>query len=311
MSPANDWVAADWIAVDWGTSSLRVWAMGADDRPLAEASSQAGMSSLTRDEFEPALLDLIVGWLDLTRVTDVVACGMVGARQGWAEAEYATVPGPPRGPQAFTRPRARDAGIAVHILPGMRQNQPPDVMRGEETQIAGLLAREPGFDGVVCLPGTHTKWVHVSAGEVVSFVTFMTGELFALLSTASVLRHTVAATGWSDEDFVLAVKEAMARPERVTGRMFGLRAEALLSDLSPERSRARLSGYLIGMELAGARPYWLGRDIVMIGARRMTEAYVTALRLGGLAPRIHDATEMTLAGLAAAHKQLLDERHHR
>ena len=71
-----------------------------------------------------------------------------------------------------------------------------------------------------------------------------------------------------------------------------------------------LSGYLIGMELAGARPYWLGRDIVMIGARRMTEAYVAALRLGGLAPRIHDATEMTLAGLAAAHRQLLVERQH-
>lgn len=310
MSPANDWVAADWIAVDWGTSNLRVWAMDADDRPLAETSSHAGMSSLTRDGFEPALLDLVVGWLDLTRVTDVVACGMVGARQGWAEAEYATVPGPPRGPQAFTRPRVRDGGIAVHILPGMRQDTPPDVMRGEETQIAGLLAREPGFDGVVCLPGTHTKWAHVSAGEVVSFATFMTGELFALLSSASVLRHTVAADGWSDEDFAVAVEETLVRPERASARMFGLRAEALLAELSSERSRARLSGYLIGMELAGARPYWLGRDIVMIGARRMTEAYVAALRLGGLAPRIHDATEMTLAGLAAAHRQLLAERQH-
>ena len=311
MSPAADWVAADWIAVDWGTSNLRVWAMDANDRPLAETSSHAGMSSLARDEFEPALLDLIVGWLDVTRVTDIVACGMVGARQGWAEADYATVPGPPRGPQAFTRPRVRDGGIAVHILPGMRQNKPPDVMRGEETQIAGLLAREPGFEGVICLPGTHTKWVHVSGGEVVSFVTFMTGELFALLSTASVLRHSVGATGWSDEDFAAAVEEAMTRPERAAARLFGLRAEALLADLSPERSRARLSGYLIGMELAAARVYWLGRDLVMIGSHGIAEAYLTALRLGGLNPRALDATEMTLAGLSAAHRQLLDERHHR
>lgn len=311
MSPTSDWVAADWIAVDWGTSNLRAWAMSADDRPLAETSSQAGMSTLTRQEFEPALLDAIVGWLDLTRVTDVVACGMVGARQGWAEAEYAIVPGPPRGPQSFTRPRVRDGGIAVHILPGMRQDKPPDVMRGEETQIAGLLAREPGFDGVVCLPGTHTKWVHVSAGEVVSFLTFMTGEVFALLCSASVLRHTVAAEGWSDEDFATAVEDAMTRPEWAAARLFGLRAEALLADLSPERSRARLSGYLIGMELAAARAYWLGRDIVIIGAHGITEAYVAALRVGGLTARERDATEMTLAGLTAAHKQLLDERYHR
>ena len=81
MGEAMEPALVDWIAVDWGTSNLRAWAMSADDRPLAETSSQAGTSNLARDEFEPALLDVIVGWLDLTRVTDVVACGMVGARQ--------------------------------------------------------------------------------------------------------------------------------------------------------------------------------------------------------------------------------------
>ena len=155
-------------------------------------------------------------------------------------------------------------------------------MRGEETQIAGLLAREPNFDGVVCLPGTHTKWVHVSAGEVVSFTSFMTGELFSLLATGSVLRHSIAAEGWSEADFETAVEDALARPERVSAKLFGLRAEALLMDLSPERSRARLSGLLIGMELAGARPYWLGRDIVMIGASRLVDAYIAAMHLCGL-----------------------------
>ena len=71
-------------------------------------------------------------------------------------------------------------------------------MRGEETQIAGLVAAEPGFDGVACLPGTHTKWAHVSAGEVVSFASYMTGEIFALLAGQSVLRKTLATDGWSD-----------------------------------------------------------------------------------------------------------------
>ena len=119
-------------------------------------------------------------------------------------------------------------------------------MRGEETQLAGLLAAEPGFDGVACLPGTHTKWVHLSAAEVVSFASYMTGEIFALLATASVLRKTVAPDGWSEPDFLQAVEDGMARPERVAARLFGLRAEALLHGLAPERARARLSGLLIG-----------------------------------------------------------------
>ena len=71
------------------------------------------------------------------------------------------------------------------VVPGVAQyGESPNVMRGEETQIAGFLSLNPGFDGVICLPGTHTKWAQVSAGEVVSLRSFMTGELFALLSGA-------------------------------------------------------------------------------------------------------------------------------
>ena len=173
-------------------------------------------------------------------------------------------------------------------------------MRGEETQIAGLLATAPGFDGIACLPGTHTKWAHVSAGEVVSFASFMTGEIFALLAGTSVLRHTVAAEGWSDADFLEAAEDGLNRPERVAARLFGLRAEALLHGLDPVRARSRLSGLLIGAELAGARAYWLGRDVAIIGAVQLAAAYRAALNLGGLDARVLDATEMTLAGLAAA-----------
>ena len=213
MSPAPH---ADWIAVDWGTSNLRAWAMDEGGRPLAEAASPAGMSGLAKDGFEPALLALVEPWLAPGRRTDVVACGMVGARQGWIEAPYAAVPCPP--PRAFVRPPVTDARLAVHVLPGLRQDRQWDVMRGEETQIAGLIAREPAFDGVVCLPGTHTKWAHVSAGEVVSFASFMTGEIFGLLATQSVLRHSLGSGhGWSDAEFAEAVGETLSHPERLAG----------------------------------------------------------------------------------------------
>jgi 2-dehydro-3-deoxygalactonokinase len=181
-------------------------------------------------------------------------------------------------------------------------------MRGEETQIAGLLAAEPGFDGVACLPGTHTKWAHVAAGEVVSFASYMTGEVFALLATQSVLRKTMATDGWSEPDFLEAVEDGLARPDRVPARLFPLRAEALLHGLAPERARARLSGLLVGAELASARPYWLGRDVALIGAASLAQAYGAALGLAGLAARPLDATAMTRAGLAAAHARLQTER---
>jgi 2-dehydro-3-deoxygalactonokinase len=125
-----------------------------------------------------------------------------------------------------------------------------------------------------------------------------------------VLRHSVAAEGWSDEDFAEAVEDTLSRPERMAARLFGLRAEALIAGLSPERARARLSGLLIGAELAAARPYWLGREVVLIGAAGPTRAYAAALALTGLTPRILSATEMTLAGLAAARAQLAARKTH-
>jgi 2-dehydro-3-deoxygalactonokinase len=291
---------ADWIAVDWGTSNLRVWAMDADGRPVDSAASDAGMATLDRGGFEPALLALVGSWLAPGRVTEALVCGMAGSRQGWVEAPYVAVPAAP-APRAARAP-ARDPRLVVHVLPGLSQARPPDVMRGEETQIAGLLAREPRFEGTVCLPGTHSKWAHISAGEVVSFTTAMTGEIFALLAKRSVLRHSVATEGWSEPDFAEAVEDTIARPERLAARLFGIRAEALLEGLAPDRARARLSGLLIGAELAATRPHWLGRSVALIGAPALTGAYASALALCGVAARPYEATTMTLAGLAAARR---------
>lgn len=293
-------VAPDWIAADWGTSRLRAWAIGADGSVQARAESPRGMGSLSPDEFEGALLDLIGNWLDHARATPVIACGMVGARQGWIEAAYRAVPCPPLG-MPMTVPPACDPRLSVHIVPGLSQALPSaDVMRGEETQIAGVLAGNPGWDGVVCLPGTHSKWAELSADEVVSFRSFMTGEIFDLLSTRSVLRHGLAADGEDEPAFDEAVAQAMSRPEALAARLFTIRAEGLLSGLSPEVARARLSGLLIGAELAAAKPWWLGRDVVILGAGGLSALYARALAAQGVTARRIDAEAATLAGLARA-----------
>ncbi len=289
---------ADWIAVDWGTTHLRAWAMAEDGTHCAEAVSDDGMSGLTRDAFEPALLRLIEPWLGSGPI-EVLACGMVGSRQGWSEAPYASVPAKP----AELTPvpvKTRDRRLVVSILPGLSQASPPDVMRGEETQIAGFLAQSPGFDGILCLPGTHTKWVHLSAGEVVSFQTFMTGELFELLSEHSVLRHSVASARTGPEAFAEAVGETLSRPERLAQRLFSIRADNVLSGLSPDAARGRLSGFLIGAELAAARPYWLGQEVAVAAAPGLASLYAAALGAQGVAVRTLDADPLTRLGLARA-----------
>lgn len=294
----------DWIAVDWGTSHLRLWRMTGVGTLLSRTDSDQGMGKLAANGYEPVLLDLLRHDLPPQRPLTVICCGMVGSRQGWAEARYIPVPAPPPGIRSATRIKTESESLSVHILPGMSQNAPADVMRGEETQIAGFLAAEPDFDGVLCLPGTHCKWAQISAGEVVSFRTFLTGELFALLSGQSVLRHSVAASGMDQASFTEAVDRAISRPQGLAADLFSLRAEGLLSGLDPVAARSRLSGLLIGAELSASRPYWLGRDIVIVGESALASAYETALIAQGASPRRADAEKMTLNGLRAAYAEL-------
>jgi 2-dehydro-3-deoxygalactonokinase len=296
---------ADWIAVDWGTTHLRAWAMGPGGI-LGQAQSDDGMGRLARNAFEPALLRLVDLWLAPGRATPVIACGMVGSRQGWQEAPYRAVPCLPLDPAQLVSVPTGDPRLAVRLVPGLMQAKPADVMRGEETQIAGALALLPGFDGVLCLPGTHSKWVQVSAGEVISFQTSMTGELFALLSEHSVLRHGMAGDGWDDAAFDGGVADGLARPERIGTRLFALRAEGLLAGLAPAAARAQLSGLLIGLDLAGARAYWLGQPVIIVGAAALSAHYARALAAQGAAPRLLPAREAVIAGLTDAWRSALE-----
>jgi 2-dehydro-3-deoxygalactonokinase len=148
--------------------------------------------------------------------------------------------------------------------------------------------------------------VQVSAGEVVSFQTFMTGELFALLSAQSVLRHGMSGDGWEDAAFDAALSETLSRPERIGARLFALRAEGLIAGLGAAAAKARLSGLLIGLELAGSRAYWLGQPMAIIGADRLSALYARALAAQGASPRLLSARDTVIAGLSAARHSTLE-----
>ena len=288
--------APDWIAADWGTTHLRVWAMRGRE-VLDRRSSEQGMGKLTPPEFGPVLEDAVAGW----GAAPVVTCGMVGSRQGWAEAPYAPVP-------CAAQPRLvrvlDHAARPVFIACGLRQDSPPDVMRGEETQIAGFLLRNPDFEGTICLPGTHTKWVALRAGRIERFRSCMTGEIYDLLAHRSVLRHTIGEGCQDMAAFDAAVAEALADPAAAYGALFALRAGALLGAQSPETAACRLSGLLIGWELSATRDLWQGQPVALIGSPVLSPLYTRALAGCGIQAASHDAEDVTLAGLYAARQTI-------
>ncbi len=317
MNQAN----GDWIAVDWGTTHIRAWAMTASGDVLAHGISDKGMNQLSPEAFEPALLELIACWLpehseylDNNLSINVVACGMVGAKQGWVEAAYQVVPCFPAKPTSLTQATTLDKRIQFFILPGLMQIDPMDIMRGEECQIAGLLSHYPDFDAVVCLPGTHSKWARVSRQQVMSFSTHMTGELFSLLAQQSVLRHSVSVVsnaGTSDvhkiceESFQRGVEEALAASHDLGPQLFSIRAESIISDKQPVQARSRLSGLLIGSELRSTQHLWKHHEVSVIGSDVLANIYIKALNIVGAKATLTNGTHMTLAGLTLAHDDFI------
>ena len=297
-----------WIAIDWGSSNLRVWALNNNNAILDSILSNDGMLGLASNEFEPLLLEKISKWGVGDANIPILCCGMVGAKQGWVEAPYASIPYNLMQKADNVKVRCSDHRLNVRILGGLRQDNPADIMRGEETQIRGFLSIFSNFDGIICLPGTHTKWVHVSAGEVISFRTFMSGELFNLLSKYSVLKHSVKSDDWNDKEFRSAVSESISNPQKIFSDFFKLRADHLLKQVEQSELKSKLSGYIIGVELAGAKPYWLGQNVVILGNDNLSKIYKTALEGQGIFAQEIDATECTLNGLAQAFS-LISGRH--
>ena len=306
-SPSDSVARPSWIAVDWGTSNVRVWMLDGNDRPIAERRADRGMGTLAPHEFEPTLLALVDDGLSDAAATDVLCCGMVGARQGWHDAGYASTPHDVSGVPRHVDAPTRDERLRVRILAGVSQTTPADVMRGEETQIGGLLRDRADFDGTLCLPGTHTKWVRVADGRIEGFTTCLTGELFALLSERSVLRHSLRAEGWDETRFVEAVRLSAERPESLPRSLFTLRAAGLLGEVDDGVTRARLSGSLLGAELAAVRDAWNGTgrgDLVVIGDSALAALYVRALAALGREASARDGGDLALAGLIAAYRDM-------
>ena len=297
-------IKAKWIAADWGTTHMRAWAIGEEDNVLAFRESNEGMKDLQQNEFEPVLLKLIESWLDDTKVTTVMACGMVGSKQGWVETPYLKTPCVPIDNQQLTIATTKDNRIKVNFVPGVMQNNSADIMRGEETQIAGFINKNPDFNGVVCLPGTHTKWVNVKEGQITSFKTFMTGELFGVISNHTLIRHSISIKGWNQAGFEAGIHEGFNNPGSIASNLFSLRAESIVNDLDRDQARSTLSGLLLGVELNGAQTFWENSNVIIIGSQLLSNNYHQGLKILGGQCQLFSLETATLSGLSFAYREL-------
>jgi 2-dehydro-3-deoxygalactonokinase len=288
------------VAVDWGTSSFRGWLMSAKGQAIAESRGGEGMLHCVTSGFALVLRDHLTR-LGAPNGMPVLICGMAGARQGWREAPYLKTP---------TRLEALHEGAIrvdvsgdIRILPGIAQARAdrPDVMRGEETQLLGVT--EPDFTGLVCIPGTHSKWIRIEQGHVVEFSTYMTGELFSMISQHSILSHAVEMDGPSQADsgpFREGLAAALAAPSGLSASLFRLRAAQLLGFEQRSDGAARLSGLLIGTEIADVRHQYGVQALRLIGAGQLGRLYEAALKAQGFDVTVVDAEEASRLGLAKA-----------
>ncbi|MGW9064956.1 2-dehydro-3-deoxygalactonokinase [Achromobacter animicus] len=310
------------IALDWGTSSLRAYRLDSTGRTLdtrhlpwgimrLPQPLQDGAATTTLSGFELAFDQACGDWLRAEPALPVIACGMVGSAQGWKEAAYLDVPVDLERIGTLLTVVERPGGTPVHIVPGLIQRHGlPNVMRGEETQVFGVMADEASANAdcvLIGLPGTHSKWVNARRGRVTHFDTFMTGEVYAALRGHTILGRTMADAPNADmAAFERGVKVAGAPAGRagVMSTIFSTRALGLTGELAPESQADYLSGLLIGHEVAalaemlrqqGELPH-----IVLCGEPALCKRYLLAMQHYGLgAPeQAQNATERGLWHLA-------------
>jgi 2-dehydro-3-deoxygalactonokinase len=303
---------ANHVAGDWGTSHLRLSLCDARGVPI-DSRNGPGVAQV-RGNFAEIYEKLLEPWTSRYGALPSILCGMVGSSIGWLQTPYIACPAVA---EKIIQGCVSLCAGQVHILPGVsceNRLQAPDFMRGEETQIMGAITLDATLRAgrhVLCLPGTHTKWVALEEGAIKDFLTAPTGELFDVLRN-----HSVLVRDDSDDEGILdnaAFTAALTRfsdyPQaQILHRLFECRSRLLNGELAAPDAAAYLSGLLISFDVGGALQLFAEiiaqRNVYVIGAPRLTRLYAAALAVQSCGTRQVDGHHASLAGLSRAQRQL-------
>jgi len=309
MSQVSKDLAA-FIAGDWGTSNLRLALCDAEGGTLDVRKGPGAAES--RGKHAEIFDTLSADWRRAHGDLPAVLSGMVGSTIGWLEVPYLSCPAE-LYELAENPARVRDG---VFIVSGMRCSNPlgaPDVMRGEETQLLGARHLDASLENgtqLVCMPGTHTKWVSLHNGVVQEFLTAPTGELFAMLCEHSVLvRDKATPIVHQPVDFERGLAESANHPRvNLLHRLFQSRSLRIDKQLSAEGAASWMSGLLIGSDVAGALSLFpdlpRAASVYVIGAPQLNDSYSRALARHGRKTVCIVGDEAALAGLTFVHLEL-------
>jgi 2-dehydro-3-deoxygalactonokinase len=284
------------IGVDWGTTSFRAFRIASDGTLRDRRAGLRGLVNVPDSRFADTLRDEIGPWL-ASGEDHVLLSGMIGSRQGWKETPY--LPCPAGVPEVAAGLVEIEFDWAqVKLVPGLSATDDAgvaEVMRGEETQVFGVLDAMGG-GGLACLPGTHSKWVRVEAGRITGFTTHMTGEAFGALRGHTILGRMMREGPSDGAPFDEGVRRA-GDPGGLLHHIFGARALVLAGRLAETDAAAYLSGILVGNEVRAALAGQEGVVVHVIGAPDLTALYARAISAHGGFPERHDG-EAAARGLA-------------
>jgi 2-dehydro-3-deoxygalactonokinase len=284
------------IGVDWGTTSFRAFRLTKDGALRDRRSALKGLVNVPDNRFADTLREEIGPWLAAGE-NHVLLSGMIGSRQGWKEAPYLPCPAGAADVAAALMEIEFDWG-QVKLVPGLSaidEAGVAEVMRGEETQVFGVLDAMGG-SGLACLPGTHSKWVRVDDGRIIGFSTHMTGEAFGALRGHTILGRMMREGPADGEPFDAGVRRS-GDAGGLLHHIFGARALVLAGRLAETDAAAYLSGMLIGHEVRAVLAGRTGQVVHVVGAPELTLLYGRAISANGGYPERHDG-EAAARGLA-------------
>jgi 2-dehydro-3-deoxygalactonokinase len=296
---------AAFIAGDWGTSRLRLYLCDPVGNVLARGAGEGASVPDCAGRFAAA----VTPWDKAHGVLPAVLAGMVGSSIGWREVPYLKCPAKPSA-IADAAARFEADGRAIAILPGLScrgKTGAPDVLRGEETQILGALRLHPQLTKgrhLLCLPGTHTKWVAVSDGAVSQFQTALSGELFELLRRHSVLARDSGEVDGQSPAFALGLESARQKAD-LLHLLFSARSRAVTGEMAKEDAASYLSGLVLGKDVATALALFdVDGPVQLICTPLLATLYGKALAAYDVKTAVIDGDRAALAGLVHAHSEI-------
>jgi 2-dehydro-3-deoxygalactonokinase len=273
-------LSSGFIALDWGTSSFRAYLLGSDGAVQETISAPHGILAVKDAAFDETLETHIGHW---NKALPIMASGMITSRQGWVELPYVACPANLKSIAAAVHPHTSKQGRKLFFVPGISTRNVqgiPDVIRGEETQVLG--ASQSGAEHFVT-PGTHSKWIDVENGEIKSFSTYMTGEVFALLKTHSILGRLMTGETNNPAAFERGVRIGLKDPAGFLHHIFSTRTLALFNEMPTDHLSSYLSGQVIGAEIAHANAKNPAHaQYLILATPALGEHYMMAMKIAGL-----------------------------